>query len=119
MAAGLSILLLNAHFPLALLLLCVAIGGAGSGGQVLVNGYVAIHYPDSSRATALGWSLGIGRIGAILGPIVGGLVAGNALGYRWNFFLFAAFALLAALLIVVVPRAGATAEAPDRMISRS
>lgn len=112
-AATLSILLLNVNFPLALLILCVAVAGFGTGAQILVNGYVAIHYPASSRATALGWSLGIGRIGAILGPILGGLVAGSALGYQWNFYLFAMFALLGAVLIAAVPPARAAAKAPD------
>lgn len=113
-AATLSILLLSVNFPLALLILCVAVAGFGTGAQILVNGYVAVHYPASSRATALGWSLGIGRIGAILGPILGGLVAGSALGYQWNFYLFAVFALLGAVLIAAVPTARVVAEAPER-----
>jgi AAHS family benzoate transporter-like MFS transporter len=112
--ATLSILLLSVNFPLALLILCVAVAGFGTGAQILVNGYVAVHYPASSRATALGWSLGIGRIGAILGPILGGLIAGSALGYQWNFYLFAAFALLGALLIAAVPAVRAAADAPGR-----
>jgi AAHS family benzoate transporter-like MFS transporter len=115
-AATLSILLLSVNFPLALLILCVAVAGFGTGAQILVNGYVAVHYPASSRATALGWSLGIGRIGAILGPILGGLVAGSALGYQWNFYLFAVFALLGALLIAAVPPARVAAEAPGRTV---
>jgi AAHS family benzoate transporter-like MFS transporter len=113
-AATLSILLLSVNFPLALLMFCVAVAGFGTGAQILVNGHVAVHYPASSRATALGWSLGIGRIGAVLGPILGGLVAGSTLGYQWNFYLFAVFALLGALLIAAVPPARAAAEAPDR-----
>jgi MFS transporter, AAHS family, benzoate transport protein len=113
-AATLSILLLSVNFPLALLILCVAVAGFGTGAQILVNGYVAVHYPASSRATALGWSLGIGRIGAILGPILGGLVAGSALGYQWNFYVFAVFALLGALLIAAVPAVRAAAEAPNQ-----
>lgn len=116
--ATLSILLLSVNFPLALLMLCVAVAGFGTGAQILVNGYVAVHYPASSRATALGWSLGIGRIGAILGPILGGLVAGSALGYQWNFYLFAVFALVGAVLIAAVPVARAAAGTSDRTASQ-
>jgi AAHS family benzoate transporter-like MFS transporter len=116
--ATLSILLLSVNVPLALLILCVAVAGFGTGAQILVNGFVAVHYPDSSRATALGWSLGIGRIGAILGPILGGLVAGSALGYQWNFYLFAVFALLGAVLIAAVPHARVAADAPGRTAPR-
>jgi AAHS family benzoate transporter-like MFS transporter len=104
-AATVSILLLSVSLPTALLFLFVAVAGLGSvGTQILVNGYVATHYPDASRATALGWSLGMGRIGAILGPVLGGLVVGSSLGYEWNFYLFAAFAVLGAALISSVPR---------------
>jgi AAHS family benzoate transporter-like MFS transporter len=112
--ATLSILLLSVNLPLTLLILCVAVAGFGTGAQILVNGYVAVHYPAGSRATALGWSLGMGRIGAILGPILGGFIAGSTLAYQWNFYLFAVFALLGAVLIAAVPRVRAAAAASDR-----
>lgn len=118
LAAALAILLLSVNLTLALLLLCVAIAGAGTGSQILVNGYVAVHYPDTSRATALGWSLGIGRVGAIFGPILGGLVAGSTLGFQWNFYLFAGFAALGAVLISAIPPARAATPAVAREVDR-
>ena len=112
LAAAASILLLSVNLPTALLFLLVAVAGLGSvGTQILVNGYVAVHYPDISRATALGWSLGVGRFGAILGPVLGGLVVGSSLGFEWNFYLFAAFALVGAVLILGVPRRARASEA--------
>jgi AAHS family benzoate transporter-like MFS transporter len=114
-----SILLLSVNLPTALLFLLVAVAGLGSvGTQILVNGYVAVHYPDASRATALGWSLGVGRTGAILGPILGGLVVGSALGFEWNFYLFAAFAVVGAVLIAAVPRRS-SAPAPWSIPART
>jgi MFS transporter, AAHS family, benzoate transport protein len=105
LAATVSILLLSINLPTALLFLAVAVAGLGSvGTQILVNGYVATHYPDAARATALGWALGIGRIGAILGPVLGGLVVGSSLGFEWKFYLFAVFAVLGSVLIAAVPR---------------
>lgn len=59
--------------PLILLTSC----GAGVGivsGQNVANAFAAMFYPTSIRATGVGWALGIGRIGAILGPVVGGLM---------------------------------------------
>lgn len=103
LVAALSVLLLSVDVGLALLVLLVAVAGFGTGAQILVNGFVAVHYPATSRATALGWSLGIGRIGAVLGPILGGLVAGSGAGYQWNFYLFAVFGLVGAGLLVAVP----------------
>ena len=37
-----------------------------------VNALAATYYPTSLRATGVGWSLGIGRIGSIVGPVIGG-----------------------------------------------
>lgn len=108
--ATLAVLLLSVNLPLALLFLCVAVAGCGTGAQILVNGYVATYYPDRSRATALGWSLGIGRVGAIVGPILGGLIASSNLDVDWNFYVFAAVAILGSLLITAVPRREVSAE---------
>jgi len=93
------------NLPTAALYALAAIGGAGViGAQMLVNAWVAAHYPASSRATALGWSLGLGRLGAVAGPIIGGLVIGSQLGLEWNFYVFAIFALLGLLVVLFVPR---------------
>jgi AAHS family benzoate transporter-like MFS transporter len=88
----------------------VAVAGLGSvGTQILVNGYVAVHYPAAIRATALGWALGVGRAGAIVGPLFGGWVLASGIGFEWNFYGFAVPALAGALLIGLVPRLRATA----------
>jgi AAHS family benzoate transporter-like MFS transporter len=85
------------------------VAGFGSvGTQILVNAFVAGHYPAGNRATALGWSLGIGRLGAILGPTFGGIVLasvqGGSLGFGWNFYAFAIPALLGVVVVLLVPR---------------
>ena len=51
--------------------------------QVLLYAYVSKHYPTSGRGTALGWAAGIGRIGAICGPILGGMLLGAGLAVPW------------------------------------
>ncbi len=47
-----------------------------NGGQPSLNTISGIFYPTSIRATGIGWALGIGRIGAVVGPMVGGLLVG-------------------------------------------
>ena len=42
------------------------------GGQPAVNALAATYYPTTLRSTGIGWSLGIGRVGSIVGPVVGG-----------------------------------------------
>jgi AAHS family 4-hydroxybenzoate transporter-like MFS transporter len=56
-------------------LLLVATFWAGffvSGGQKSVIALAAVFYPAALRSTGLGWALGIGRLGGIAGPIIGG-----------------------------------------------
>ncbi|MHA6779706.1 MFS transporter [Pseudonocardia saturnea] len=111
LAATACLLLLSQRLDTALLFGAVAVAGLGSvGTQILVNGYVAVHYPAGTRATALGWALGVGRAGAIVGPLFGGWVLASGFGFQWNFYGFAVPALAGALLIALVPRARATLD---------
>src|ERR1700727_819790 len=55
----------------------IAISVAGFcivGGQIAANALAAGFYPTSIRSTGVGWALGIGRIGSIVGPLVGGIL---------------------------------------------
>lgn len=72
--------------------------------QVLVFAYVSHLYPAEVRGTALGMTSGIGRLGAIAGPAIGGVLLTAGLAYPWGFYVFAAVALLGALAVVVVGR---------------
>lgn len=62
--------------------------------QVLVYAFTATNHPPQVRATALGMSAGVGRLGAISGPILGGTLLGAGLAYPWGFFAFAAVGVL-------------------------
>jgi MFS transporter, AAHS family, 4-hydroxybenzoate transporter len=54
---------------------CTFFAGAGViGGQTGANALAASFYPTYIRSTGVGWALGIGRIGSIVGPILGGLM---------------------------------------------
>jgi AAHS family 4-hydroxybenzoate transporter-like MFS transporter len=56
-------------------LLAVTVFAAGVcviGGQTTSNALTAEFYPTGIRSTGVGWALGIGRIGSIIGPTVGG-----------------------------------------------
>jgi len=47
-----------------------------NGGQPCLNTIAASYYPTAIRATGIGWALGVGRIGAVIGPAVGGIMVG-------------------------------------------
>jgi AAHS family 4-hydroxybenzoate transporter-like MFS transporter len=67
------------------------------GGQIAANALAAGYYPTSVRATGVGWALGVGRAGSIVGPLVGGVL----LSLKWSaaeVFVAAATAALCAAL---------------------
>ncbi|WP_309234805.1 aromatic acid/H+ symport family MFS transporter [Nocardia sp. XZ_19_385] len=113
--AFVAIFLISLNLPAGVLFLLVAVAGFGSvGTQILVGGFCATHYPQHLTATALASSLGVGRIGAICGPILGGMIASWMLGYQVNFYVFATVAVLGALVAASVPRqTGAAASTSD------
>jgi AAHS family benzoate transporter-like MFS transporter len=83
--------------------------------QVLVYAYVSHHYPTTARATALGSAAGVGRLGAISGPLVGGALLGAGLAYPWGFYTFAVVAVLGAISVTFVTRGGK--NEPERVTS--
>jgi AAHS family 4-hydroxybenzoate transporter-like MFS transporter len=63
----------RAGIPAPLLFVAVSVAGlCVIGGQPAVNALAASYYPTALRSTGVGWSLGIGRIGSIVGPVLGG-----------------------------------------------
>ena len=106
--AAVFLFLLSVQMPLALTYLAVFVTGFFVfSAQVLLYAYVSRHYPTSGRGTALGWAAGIGRIGAICGPLLGGLLLGAGLAVPWGFYAFALVGLLGAVFVFAVPRSPA------------
>jgi AAHS family 4-hydroxybenzoate transporter-like MFS transporter len=57
----------------ALAFVLTTVAGAGIiGAQFCVNALASAFYPTAVRSTGVGWALGVGRIGSIVGPLVGG-----------------------------------------------
>ena len=69
----------------ALMAVAVAMGFFGQAGFIGLYSVAARLYPTHVRATGIGWAIGLGRVGAIIGPSVAGLLIG--LGWeRPNYF---------------------------------
>ncbi|MEY4762277.1 MAG: hypothetical protein RLZZ200_2133 [Pseudomonadota bacterium] len=65
-------LISRANGNLPMLLTAAAFAGAICvGGQIALNALTASFYPAHVRATGIGWALGMGRLGSIVGPLVG------------------------------------------------
>jgi AAHS family benzoate transporter-like MFS transporter len=72
--------------------------------QVLVYAYVGHVYPASARGTAMGTASGVGRAGAISGPLIGGWLLTVGLAYPWGFYIFAVVAAIGAVCVALVNR---------------
>ena len=69
--------------------------------QVLVYAFTSSNHPPHVRATALGWSAGVGRVGAISGPLLTGGLVTAGIAFPWGFYLFAVVGALGALAFAV------------------
>ena len=90
----------------AVLLTASAIGAGFCtiGGQNSMNAFTSAYYPAAARATGLGWALGIGRCGSILGPYLGGVLLQMGVSGPNLLKLVAIPALITAIAILLVPK---------------
>jgi AAHS family 4-hydroxybenzoate transporter-like MFS transporter len=94
-------------------LLVVAIFGAGfgvAGSQVGINALAASYYPTASRATGVSWANAVGRIGSVLGSMVGGFL----LSLGWDLSMVFGVAAIPALVASAGMLAMASFKSSDR-----
>jgi len=100
-----------ASVSLPVLLLVVFVAGFGIvGGQPANNTLSASIYPVRLRATGVSWSLGIGRAGSIVGPII----AGGMLQMHWSRPQVFCAAAIPAIIAALTLRAMSRLQYPDR-----
>jgi len=103
--AAASVAMLSIKSSELLTYVLVGIAGFGSISTTLImNAYISKYFPASARATALGWALGFGRLGAITGPILGGFLLSSNMSLATCFYTFALAGLLAALAVFLIPK---------------
>lgn len=89
----------GANVPL--LLIAAGLAGVGVvGSQIGLNAVTADYYPPEMRATGIGWALGVGRVGSIVGPVMGGALL--AAGWSTQALILAATIPAAAAAISLV-----------------
>ena len=75
-----------------------------SGGQKSVSAYTTLFYPAEMRSTGIGWGLGVGRVGGILGPLAVGLAVTAGWSNRSLFMVMAVPMLIGAIIVLALPR---------------
>lgn len=87
----------------ALRYVLVALAGATTiGTQILNTAYASQFYPTAMRGTGVGWTLGMGRTGAIVAPVAIGALIGISLPLKLNFIAIALPGLLAAIAVSLI-----------------
>lgn len=70
--------------------------------QVMIYGLVGYIYPAHLVSTGMGMTAGIGRFGAIIGPAITGWMISTGNGYPGVFIFYAAAALLAVVMVLLI-----------------
>ncbi|WP_313812820.1 aromatic acid/H+ symport family MFS transporter [Glutamicibacter sp.] len=100
--AGVGLGVIITHPPVGVVYAMLVLAGIGTHGTAaLIIAAVANYYPHYLRGTALGWTTGVGRIGAVLAPQAAGLMLQSGFGESSNFLLFALGAGCSAALLLV------------------
>ncbi|WP_181781291.1 MFS transporter [Pseudonocardia pini] len=103
----------------ALLLTAALLAGAGvAGSQNGLTAFASSRYPTEIRSTGVGWAIGIGRVGSIAGPVVGGGLIAAGLDGPAIVLLVAipAAAILLCLLAIGAQGRRTRRRAPDAQV---
>lgn len=106
-----GVFLFSVHMPTALTMLVVFLTGVFlNSAQTMVYATVSLRSAPDHRATAVGWTSGIGRFGAVFGPWLGGQLLSSGHG-SWGFTAFAVAGVWSMLFIgAAALRSGRTAD---------
>ena len=114
-AAGILFIALIALVAMPYLALVIVIFFSGMtiiGSQTGANAACGKLYPARMRTSGLGWALGIGRLGGIAAPILGGYLLRTGMAPTHIFLSACLFALIAAVATGLLARRGQTAPLP-------
>jgi AAHS family 4-hydroxybenzoate transporter-like MFS transporter len=112
-AAGIVFIGAIALFAMPYALLAVVIFFSGMtiiGSQTGANATAGALYPARMRTSGIGWALGIGRLGGIAAPALGGYLLSIGLPPREIFLSACGFALIAAIATALLVFRGERAE---------
>jgi AAHS family 4-hydroxybenzoate transporter-like MFS transporter len=101
------------HVPSVIAILCQhALSAANTAGLSVMAVYL---YPPAARATGFGWAFGVGRVGAIVGPVIGGALVASGLSLAQTYALLAVAPAVTAVIVLALARSaiGVTELSPS------
>jgi len=118
-----SLTLLGFKFNTFVLYLLVGMAGATTTGtQIIAYAFASQYYPIQMRSTGVGWASGIGRWGAVLGPMMGGYLITLDLPVQQYFLAYAMPGVIAAIAIGLVKEKNAfnqVIEENDNIVAKT
>jgi MFS family permease len=111
-ACAALLIIFSLPLPLPLVLLTAALLGFSLQGGF--SGFYALCaeiYPPAVRGAGIGWAVGIGRLGSIVGPMAGGFLLGAKVALWLVFACFAIPLIIAGLFAVLAQRISRRASA--------
>lgn len=88
--------------PDLLFVVVFIVGASTLGTQLLAYAYAGEFYPTAIRATGVGFASGIGRMGAIIAPVLIGFVMSMELPLEQNFMAIGAAGILGTLAVMLI-----------------
>lgn len=105
MLASLSLIGLSFNPNSVLLNALLFVAGAATVGVLaIIHAFAVEYYPADVRSTGVGWAAGIGRIGAIGGPTLGGALLAMELPFQQNFIAVAVPGVIGAIAVAIVAK---------------
>lgn len=86
-----------------------AIGACSTGAQIVAYAYCGQFYSMSVRSTGIGMATGIGRLGAIVAPLIIGVIVSLNLPLEQNFLVIASAGLIGAIALAFINHSKAAA----------
>jgi len=86
-----------------LAVICAAAGFCTNGGVVGIYAIVARTFPTALRATGTGFAIGFGRGGAMIAPIIAGLLFKAGFSLQYVAIALGAGSLVAAVCLALLP----------------
>ena len=99
-----AIVLLSFSYLQSTAAILIGLGTVG----VMQGGFLGLYavgariYPAINRVTGIGWAAGVGRLGAVLGPYIAGLLVARGLGMTSTFLVFALPLAIAAIAVAAM-----------------
>ncbi|MGH8482792.1 MAG: MFS transporter, partial [Pseudomonas sp.] len=104
----------------ALFAVVFLVGASTLGTQLLAYAYAGDFYPSEIRSTGVGFASGVGRIGAIVAPVLIGWLVSLSLPLQQNFMAISLAGLIGAVAVTLInqSRAQSTQEKKALALSR-